>query len=412
MRLADDALFLLRLAARNLFRQRARSAATLAAIAFGVAGIVLSGGFVRDSLAQLREAVIHSQSGHLQIARQGYFGAGTRSPEKFVLEDLESVRALARGEAGVADVMARLAFSGLLNNGRADLPVVVEGIEPEAEARLGTHLVVVEGRALEGQDRFQAVVGRGVASALQLKVGDRVNLVVLTGEGAMNVLDFDVAGVFQSYSQEYDARAVKVPLRAAQELLDTKGATVLVVSLARTAQTDSVRDALAPRLAQRGLEARTWLELNDFYKGAALLYERQFGFLQLIILVMVAIGVVNAVNMTVFERVAEFGTMRALGNRAATVVGLVMTEAVLLGLLGSLIGVAVGVALALGISAVGIPMPPPPNSDLPYTARIQLAPAIVAGAFLVGVAAATLAGILPALRVARTPVVDALRQAA
>src|SRR5207249_10508003 len=101
-----------------------------------------------------------------------------------------------------------------------------------------------------------------------------------------------------------------------------------------------------------------------------------------------------------FERVSEFGTMRALGNRSRTVITLVVTETFLLGVVGSVIGVVTAMALAAGISAIGIPMPPPPNADLGYTAQIQLVPTVIVGAFFVGVIATTLAGIFAALRVA------------
>ena len=164
-------------------------------------------------------------------------------------------------------------------------------------------------------------------------------------------------------------------------------------------------------LARDGFEVWAWQQLNDFYEKTVSLYGRQFGVLRLIILLMVLLSVANSVNMSLFERVAEFGTMRALGDRRALVVRLVLTETFVLGLIGSAIAVVIGAALATGVSAVGIPMPPPPNADLGYTARIELVPGIVLGAFVIGVVATTLAGIPAALRVVRIPVVDALRQA-
>ena len=74
---------LIGLAARNVGRNRWRSALSLAAIACGVAGLILSGGFVRDLIFQLGEAVIHSQSGHLQVAKAGYFELGSLDEDAF-----------------------------------------------------------------------------------------------------------------------------------------------------------------------------------------------------------------------------------------------------------------------------------------------------------------------------------------
>jgi len=207
-----------------------------------------------------------------------------------------------------------------------------------------------------------------------------------------------------------DARAVRIPLAAAQELLATPGINILVVSLRHTNDTRPVASALGPVQRASGLEIRTWVELNDFYTNAVAMYEAQFGVLQVIILLMVLLSVVNSVNMTVFERVGEFGTMMALGNRSRMVFRLIVAESAILGLAGAGLGVALGVVLAWVISAVGIPMPPPPNADLGYIARIQVVPSVAAGAFAVGLFASVLAALLPAARVRTIPVVDALRQ--
>ena len=129
---------MLRLALRNLFRNRVRTLMTLASIVFGVVGLTLSGGFVQDVYHQLAEALIHSQSGHIQLARAGFHGKGTRNPENYLIDDTEKVRQILLQPSGVADVMARISFSGLLSNGRTDWPIVGEGVEPEKEAALGS----------------------------------------------------------------------------------------------------------------------------------------------------------------------------------------------------------------------------------------------------------------------------------
>ena len=400
----------LSLARRNVLRQRMRTAMTLAAIVFGVVGLILSGGFVQDIFTQLGEALIHSQSGHLQIGKMGFFTFGSRKPDKYVISNPERIEEVVAARVEARDVMGRLNFTGLLTNGRSDLAVVGEGVEPDREAQLGSSSLVTAGRQLTGRDPYGMVIGNGVAQALILKPGDQASLVVTTTDGAMNTLEFDVVGVFQTFSKDYDARAVRIPLTAAQELLDISGANVLVVSLKRTSDTARVQHQLQVELAAKGLEIKRWDELNDFYAKTVELYDRQFGVLRLIILAMVLLSVTNTVNMTVFERTGEFGTMQALGNRRWQVFALIVIENVLLGIAGGLIGVMLGVLLAWGISAIGIPMPPPPNSDVGYTAQIRVIPSLVLTAFGIGLVATVAASILPALRVARRNVVDALRE--
>jgi len=397
-------------ALRNIFRQRLRSGATVAAISLGVAGLILAGGFVQDIFVQLGEAMIHSQTGHLQIALQGYREGRTRAPERYLIEKPELLRQEIMARPERPTVLARLAFAGMINNGKRDLGVIGEGVEPSAEARLGSYLRYVEGRALADSDHDGIVLGQGVARTLALKAGDRATLVISMAQGAVNTLDFEVVGIFQSFSKEFDARAVRIPLSAAQDLMDTQSAHLLVVVLEKTTDTAAVQSALHRQLHPRSYEVISWRELSDFYDKTVQLYDRQFGVLRFIILLMVLLSVANSVNMTIFERTREFGTLLALGNRPQEVFRLILAESVLLGSIGALLGITLGCLAAALLSAIGIPMPPPPNANIGYTALVRLVPLDVLTAGVIGFLATCLAALAPARRASHLPIVDALRQ--
>lgn len=398
-----------KLAFRNIFRNHLRTSLTLAAIVTGVIAIIISGGFVEDVYVQLRESTIHSRIGHVQIFRQGYNEHSRRKPAHYLIERPEIVMGTVQSIPHVQTVMARMNFSGLINNGRADLPIIGEGIEPDKEAHLGTAITIVAGRPLQDTDTSGVVIGEGVAVALGLHPGSFITLMANTLEGALNTLDSEVIGVFRTFSKEYDDRAVRIPFLAAQELLFTESAHNVVVLLDDTAKTDQVTVMIKARLNPEGYEVRTWLELADFYQKTEALYRRQFGVLQGIILIMLILSVVSTINMTVYERTSEFGTMRAVGLRQRQIFRLVVLENALLGLLGSLLGVIAGVTLAGLISSIGINMPPPPGSNIGYTATIRLVPWVLILAMLTGILASIIAAILPARRASRLHIADALR---
>ncbi|MCK6392577.1 FtsX-like permease family protein [Zoogloea sp.] len=402
---------LLNLGLRNLLRNRIRTAITLGAIVFGVCGLIVSGGFVRDIFVQLAEALIHSQSGHAQVGQEAIFGAGSRSPERYLLKDPDTLRKTLQADPEVKDVMARITFSGLLNNGKTDYAIIAEGIEPDRELALGTHLRVLSGRMLKDSDRFGAMLGEGVAAAMNLAPGDQATLVVSTLDGATNTLDIEVVGVFQSFSKDFDARAVRISLGAAQDLLLTKGVGKLVVSLRSTDGTDAFIDRMKPQLAA-DLRILDWRTLNDFYQKTVDIYQQQFGFLQAMVLLMVCLSVINTLNMSLLERGWEFGTMRALGNRSKTIVSLIVLESLVLGVVGATLGLLLGLALAMLISGVGIPMPPPPNAEIGYDAYIRIVPAVLLQSWVVGIVATLLASLYPAFRSSRVPIIDALRSRA
>jgi len=398
------------LAQRNIFRHRARSAATLAAISIGVASLILAGGFVKDIFIQLGEAIIHSQTGHIQITRQGYQNGKNRAPENYLIEKAADLKAELKNSLPATQVItSRLGFSGTLNNGKRDLGVIGEGIEAGPENIVGTYLHFVEGRALNDSDIDGIVVGQGVAKSLGLKIGDRVTLLATLAQGAVNTLDFEIIGIFQSFSKDFDARAVRIPLASAQALMDTSAVHILVIMLEQTDATAAAITKIRQILSGRNFDTTAWNKISDFYEKTVELYDRQFGVLRLIILVMVLLSVANSINMTLFERTREFGTMQAIGDRSADIFKLIVMESFCLGLLGALLGMLLGGAAAIAISAIGIPMPPPPNANLGYLALIRIDFLSVVAAGTIGFVACLLASLTPAHRASKLDIGEALR---
>jgi putative ABC transport system permease protein len=397
-----------KLAARNISRHKTRTALTLGAIVLGVVGLILTGGFVEDIFTQLREATIHSQLGHLQIYEAGYYTSGRRSPYQYMIQDPQKKIMELRELPHVVDLMPRVNFSGLLSNGRTSFPIIGEGVDPAKEARLSNYIVIKEGRQLAPKDAYGIMLGSGVATALNLRPGENISLLLNTPDGALNTLDFQVIGIFQTFSKEYDDRAVRIPLSTAAELLSTTAVHSLVFALDSWTATDEVATLLRRQLSTEQFEIKTWYELSDFYKKTVELYRRHFAVLRLIILGMVLLSVANSINMNIYERTGELGTLRAIGNRAGRIFKLVVAESLVLGLTGSVLGTVVGSVAALAISAIGIPMPPMPNTDIAYSAHIQLVPAELVFAFLIGLFASILAALWPAWRISRLPIVDAL----
>lgn len=401
---------MLKLALRSLFRHRGRTVITLGAIVFGVAGLILGGGFVEDIFVQVREGTVHSEVGHFQIYAKGYGEHGHDSPFRYMIESPAPLAERIARLPHVRQVLMRLEFTGLLNNGRTDVPIVGEGVEADKEARLGSAVTVVAGRMLKDEDAYGAVVGEGVAQALDLRPGSDLTLLVSTSGGALNTVDLTVVGVIRTMSKDFDARAVRINLPAAQDLLLLDKVHKLVVELDDSAATAQVAPLLRRLLPADRYEIKPWYELAEFYRKVVELYRRQFGILLFIVMVMVLAGVANSVNLSLYERTGECGTLMALGYRGRRVFALLMLETTALALVGSVTGVAVGLLLSWLISLHGIPMPPPPNMNMTYIALIRPQPWVIAMAFAVGILATVLAGLLPARRIARIPVSEALRQ--
>lgn len=402
-------LSFLKISVRNLLRQRTRTLASLCAISVGVACLIVAGGFVKDILFQLGEATIHSQTGHIQISTHTYWQTNNRSGSMPVIEGIGEIKSVIANLDGLDQIAARMNFVGMLNNGKRDLGIIGEGIEAEQEAGIGSFLRFVDGRPLQSSDQNGIVVGQGVARILDLKVGDYVTLVATLAEGALNTSEFKVVGIFQSFSKEFDSRAIRIPLHAAGQLIDSKGPHLLVLTLKDTQNTTYFLQNLRQNLSNSNVIAKNWTELSDFYEKTVRLYDAQFGVLRLIVFLMVLLSVANSINMSLYERTREFGTILALGTNSQTVFWQILVESLVLGITGSLLGAAIAVATSWAISIHGIPMPPPPNANIGYLAHIRIDTYSVMASVAIGIVSTFCAAILPARRASHLPIIEALR---
>lgn len=412
---AGGARQLLGLALRNVLRHRRRTAIALGAVVFGIVAMLLANGFIDWVLWAMRESTVRSQLGHLQVTRAHYRESGTADPFGFLIPPGAPVQAIVAGAPHVEVVAPRLAFSGLASRDDATLSFLGEGVLPEREAaihrshRLDTSVNIVAGRDLADDAAAEAILGKGLAENLGAKVGDKVVLLATSRSGGPNAVEVPVVGLFQSVSKAFDDSALRVPLPVARALLRVEGEHTLVVLLDDTRRTASVAADLRGRVAAAGFEVTPWYALADFYNKTATLFARQAAVVNAIIAIIIVLSISNTLTMSVLERVGEVGTAMALGVRRAQILRQFILEGVLLGAIGGLAGIALGVAAAYAISAIGIPMPPPPGMGRGYVAEIMVTPRLALEAFGLALGTTLAASLYPAWKAARFPIVDALR---
>lgn len=400
-----------RIAARNLLRHHRRTLLALAIICGGVVSYLLAGGFINWVLWAMREAAIQSQLGHVQITRPGYFREGVSDPYSFLLDRDTSVVASGAGFE-VLTIAPRLAFTGLLSKDETTISFIGEGVDPEAEAPLSWAITVMEGTDLRAGGPDSVVLGEGLAANLGVHPGDLVVLLGNTPGGGVNAVELTVAGTFQTTSKAYDDTALRAPIEVARRLMRVDGATSWVVLLGETGQTDAAVHALRSRLPADRFEVTPWIELADFYTKTVELFDTQVNVVRIMIALIVVLSISNTLSMAVIERTTEIGTSMALGVRRRGILALFIWEGALLGLAAGVLGVALALALGQLISAIGIPMPPPPGMSRGYVAEIAISPALAVDGFLLAFITTQLAGLPSAWRASRMNIVDALRHQA
>lgn len=397
-----------RLAARNLIRQRRRGLLALAILTCGVTAYLLAGGFIEWLFFQARESTIHAQLGHIQITKPRYFSEGLADPYRYMLPPGEDPAQRAAGPE-VVTVTPRLAFNGLISRDDATVSFVGEGIDPGREAPITGGIMIVEGRDLADGDSSAVILGEGLASSLGAKPGDIVVLLVTTATGGINAAELRVAGIFATSTKSYDDTVLRAEIGAARDLMRVDGSTSWVLLLDRTESTDHVAARLRSLLAADEYDVVPWYRLADFYNKTVELFSRQVGIVRILIAVIVILSISNTLLMTVVERTGEIGTIMALGARRRRVLGLFVSEGLLLGLVGGISGVLVGHLAGWVVSWIGIPMPPPPGMARGYTGEIMIPLRLSIDAFMLAFSTALIASLLPAWKASRMNIVDALR---
>jgi putative ABC transport system permease protein len=403
----------LKLAARNILRNRSRTLLTLLVMATGIVAMILGMGFITDTVQQFTERTIRSSTGHLRIYRQGYLEDGLVHPYDYMIDLPDDFMARIRREPHVVAVGPRLNVVGLASNGETTIPFSMQTIDPELDQSIRSTIEVIDGSFLVAGDDFGVLVGKGLARVLGVKRGDNLVLLSNTQRGAMNAVDATVKGICSSGFIEFDNSSIFATTPLAKRLLHSEGIQMVLVFLDATRNTDFMKRRLEKLLAGIDPQYRiqAWYETDKALEIKKMLevYNGIFRIAKWIIVIVVMLGIVNTMNMAVLERIGEVGTLMALGTRREGILKLFLAEGFLLGIFGGISGCLLGCAFAWLLSRIGIQMPTPPGYSSSWIARITIAPRMLWPPFLLVVLTSVASSVLPAMKASRLEIAEALR---
>jgi putative ABC transport system permease protein len=398
----------LTLAARNLTRHRVRTLISLSAIAFGVAALLVAGGFIEWIFWAMRESTVETGLGHVHVSRPGFRDAGLADPRAYLLPSDPKYLAVVRSTPGIRALDQRLSVSGLVAHGSTTVGFTGQAVDPEPNRQISRGLTL-NGEGLSATNPRGVLLGRGLAAALGVRRGDIVSFLVRLPSGGINGTEGTVVGIFDTHVKSFDDTAVRLPLTMGRELLRTQSADTWVLRLDTIEAAPAAVEYLRSALPHDQFDVASWFDISDFYRKAVVLLSNQIDVVGILVAFIIVLGISNTLMMNVMERTGEIGTMMALGTPRASIIRLFMLEGVLLGVVGAVLGLLAGFALAQVLSAIGIPMPPPPGRDEAYSAEIILTVRLALVAFSGAIIATALASVYPAWRASCRPVVDALR---
>ncbi|MCA3013282.1 MAG: ABC transporter permease [Myxococcaceae bacterium] len=428
---------LVKLALRNLARNKRRTAITFVALVAGVGAMVAIKGFMNGQRRQILENQQRGNLGALQVHRKGYVANVLASPLTLDFADSPALRATLAAVPAVVAVSPRIEFGAQLStpdrrpppDDGSDLPEADRGqssfllftaIDPATERvvtpKRWEWVSWARGQMPRAASDAQVVLNDDFAKGIAVPLwaaGEAVppieqQLAVLAPDrdGSLNGVNVVMAGTLASATPN-DRRVGLMPLATAQALLRMEGrVTEYGLAVAEGADLAEVK-RLVEAAVGADFEVHTWEERLPFVRDIVDTQDFVFGIVSGIFLFVVLLGVVNAMLMSVLERVREIGTMLAVGMRRRQVVQLFIAEGVVLGLVGGALGALVGFAWVSWMNARGLSIPAP-GAKVPSLLRPSVDAAFLARATLQATAGAALASLWPAWRASRLRPVEAL----
>ncbi len=430
--------YLWKYALRNLARQRTRTALTVLAVALGV-GLVMVGGTFLDGIGEDMIAQFARTTGHVRLRHPDYEKESRFNPLEFNIQGYRALREklVALPDARVKAVLPRLTFRAMVQY--TDESTIVPADKVEDESKLTDEQIfgrkvlefapglgvdpaleqsydrldqkLIDGRYFSGQDVHEVLIGKELARRLGVKPGHELQLV--SYRKGVSDTGVKVAGIFDS-GNRYQNRLCYLPIGVAEDLLDLKDETTeLLVFTDSYKASPALFQAIQKAGLASNLEAKQWDQIGIFKTIV-----RVFAFIMALIMgaiiTVAAVGLLNTMLMTVLERQREIGLLLALGIARRRVVTAFMSEALLIAIIGCVVGLAGGLLGSWYFVEVGISVPPDATKNfiiaMPNTIKGVLTWSSVAWSVGTGFSIAILGALWPSFRASGVQPLDAMRR--
>ncbi len=342
-----------RLAWRNIWRHTRRTVIIILAMGLGLALMMFYDGLIVGFDEAIYGNAIRVLGGNIQVHAQGYRLKASQTPLLPLPDDQAVVRA-AQELPQVVAATRRINTGGLASSREGAFAVNITGIEPEKEAEVNIAAQnVVAGRYLSGDDGDVIFIGKGLADAMGVGVGDRITLTGRSRHEQMRKRTMTVIGIYDLKMPDLEKRTIYISLSEAQSLYDLNGqSTEVAIVLKQVGQEAEVIEALKPVLPGYEIDSfeANFPELQQAIQSKS----GVMNIFSVVILMIAGIGILNLLLMAVYERTREIGILGALGLRPRQISLLFVLEGTMIGLVGVVMGIVLGLMINGILMRVGL----------------------------------------------------------
>lgn len=408
---------IIKISFRNLLRSGRRTILTASLITIGVMFVLiyaaLSGSFKAYMVGQVTDSML----GHIQIHKKGYVASVDNLPldKNINASQIEKIQELLDSNPFIESYTYRLKLGTMFSNYVASTSIRLNGIDPKKEAQT-LPLFASRVKGIDAADLTEGsiIVPELLAKGMNVKTGDTVVLVATNKKGSVNGLNVKVTASIEPISGP-GGRNGYIHINDVKKLLRLKGAEIseVVIRLKDVKHLKKTMQMLKPLSEMKNqkdkpvFEVHSWEKLSPFYTIVKMLDLMDIS-IKIILISIVLISVLNVMVMSVYERIKEIGTIAAMGTTPKTITKLFLTEGLMLGVFGAILGSLMSYIIVFTINTIGITFSFGRQSDLTLNPVLHLNEVLIVSVIVIIIS--LIASISPAIKAANLNPVDALRQ--
>jgi len=354
------------IALRNIARNRTHVISAVLIIAVGLAALLLGSGFMLSTYDSLQEIAMR-QEGHVIVVDGQSPLRFSGSHQQLTLEGWQTIREQLWDNPKVVRSLPRAYFEGLISHGPHSAAFFGTGVDPQVEFKVHGPFLRTAGVLdpwLSKEARPDVVVGTRLAQTLVAAPGDLLTIHVLTPSGEASDITVQLAGLYHTAIPEVDDHTLMVNLSTVQSLFDTDKISQLAIYLEDPGDALDFKQQLQQQLPNR--EIQSWQQRAELYDKVKAQYDRIFGVMGIIILVVAFLAIANTISLTIYQRRKEVATLSALGTPSWRICLNFVIEAGLIGILATALGMALAYATTHTINLAQLMMPAPPGRTEGY----------------------------------------------
>jgi len=343
----------LRLAWRNIWRHRRRTIIIVLAMGLSLGMMMFYDGLMDGFNNAIAGNAVRVLGGNVQVHAAGYRDKVDSNPLLPLADDAAVVQA-ALAQPNVIAASRRIQTGGLISNREGAFPMTIIGIDAEAEAPVSLIAAhIVDGRYIENTDEDSVLIGKGLADALSIKVGDRITMVGSDIHKQNRQRTMTVIGIYDIGIPSMEKGTSYISLTEAQNLFGLRGqSTEVQITLKKVGTESAIVNTLTPLLP--GYEVESWANNYPELGNAVGRKNIVMDIFSVIIVMIAGIGILNLLMMAIYERTREIGLLGAMGLKPRQIATTFILEGALIGVVGVIAGIAFGLITNLSLMQVGM----------------------------------------------------------